>query len=441
MIVAMTDDGVSLTIKITLDDVTPQVWRLVEVPSDMLLPELHDVIQDVMGWENRHLHMFFAGEQSFGDGQRYEMRFSLDEDDDGTGLCEDDFRVGDLLRQVGDSLGYEYDFGDSWGHRLIVDGFGQGATSAICLGGEGACPPEDCGGAHGYGEVRAAMVDVNHPEHLDIVGWLGDRDLDRFSVAEANERIDARRALTRLEFTVRDRAPMLAALFERAPLNYHVQLGKMLARVDFDNADIDPVVASVAMEKLMWFLTRIGEDGVKLTAAGYLPPKEVAAIRNELEWAREWMGNSNREVDQQPVHWLRHAVKQLGLVKVLKGRLLLTRDGKKLVDDPVGLWKRAASRMPTGAQDYELDAGLLLLASVAAGGDQSDRNPMMFESMQLIGWNVPPREAEFMQYLARPTLDFLVLIGAIPSSIGREGHGPEWGRVFATQCLLPDQSL
>ena len=88
MIVAMTDDGVSLTIKITLDDVTPQVWRLVEVPSDMLLPELHDVIQDVMGWENRHLHMFFAGEQSFGDGQRYEMRFSLDEDDDGTGLAE-----------------------------------------------------------------------------------------------------------------------------------------------------------------------------------------------------------------------------------------------------------------------------------------------------------------------------------------------------------------
>ena len=147
MIVAMTDDGVSLTIKITLDDVTPQVWRLVEVPSDMLLPELHDVIQDVMGWENRHLHMFFAGEQSFGDGQRYEMRFSLDEDDDGTGLCEDDFRVGDLLSEVGDSLGYEYDFGDSWGHRLIVDGFGQGATSAICLGGEGACPPEDCGGA------------------------------------------------------------------------------------------------------------------------------------------------------------------------------------------------------------------------------------------------------------------------------------------------------
>ena len=441
MIASMTDDAATLMIKLTLDEVTPQVWRLLEVSSDMLLPELHDVVQDAMGWENRHLHMFFTGEPRSAEGQRYEMRASLDEDDDGTAVCEDDVRVGDLLVDIGDTMGYEYDFGDGWGHRLTVDGVGQGTATAMCLGGEGPCPPEDCGGPHGYAEMREAMADPGHPEHRNIVEWLGDRDIDRFSVAEANDRITTRRHSAHLEVRLGEQSPKLSSLFKGAPLRHHQKLLPMLGRIDFDDVEIDSVVASVAMGKLMWFLARIGDDGLKLTAAGYLSPKDVAAVRDELDWGREWIGNSTREVDNQPVHWLRHAVRQLGLVRVLKGRLLLTRDGRKLVDDPVGVWKRAASRLPVGTQDYEVDAGVLLLASVAAGGEEADRNPMMDESMRSIGWNVPPRDLRSMQYLARPTLDFLTLVGAIPYALGRETRGPDWGRVFATHCLLGDQSL
>jgi hypothetical protein len=44
---------------------------------------------------------------------------------------------------------YEYDFGDGWRHEVLFEGFPPAdpqAKSPICLEGERACPPEDCGG-------------------------------------------------------------------------------------------------------------------------------------------------------------------------------------------------------------------------------------------------------------------------------------------------------
>ncbi|MET4049452.1 hypothetical protein ABIB34_002551 [Rhodococcus sp. UYP5] len=436
MRVTETDRPVLLTIKVTLDEVEPPVWRRLALPSNLLLPELHNVIQDAMGWEDRHLHAFSSGEGGAGDGQRFEMQFSLDEGDDGTGIAEDDIPIGRLLSRVGDSLGYQYDFGDNWEHRLVVEAIGRlGDDGARCLGGERACPPEDCGGPYGYKDFLEALADPGREEHEHYRQWAGTFEAGRFEVDEANARIVSRRDLSDLSRLVTRATPLLGTILDRAPLDYHRFLTPMLRLIDFDDVDVDPVISGVAMEKLSWMRARIGPEGLQLTAANYLRPVDVAAMRDELDWGRDWIGNSSREIDNHQVHWMRTALKDLGLARVLKGRLILTQDGRKLANDPVGLWRRAVSRSPLGKSDLEVDAGILLLVTVAAGCDGTERNAAIFDSLSAIWWRVPDSERPYTQYLARPTLDLFTLVGAVGSGLGRRDAGPDWGRSFARQCL------
>jgi hypothetical protein len=42
-------------LRIELADISPPIWRRVEVPLDLTFKHLHDVIQAVMGWEDCHL--------------------------------------------------------------------------------------------------------------------------------------------------------------------------------------------------------------------------------------------------------------------------------------------------------------------------------------------------------------------------------------------------
>lgn len=408
----------------TLEHVEPAVWRRFTLPSGTTLPELHEVLQDVLGWEDRHLHAFVTG-----NGQRYEMQVSLDEWDHGEDLVEDGVRVDELL---GDGLEYEYDFGDGWKHQLVCDSTVADDGPPKCLAGERACPPEDCGGPHGYEELLATLADPSHPEHDHMKNWAGDFASERFDVAEANRRIAARQEIAGLAA----HAPKLLPVLDRAPLRYHPKLIDALRRVDFGGAPVDPVVAAVAMEKLTWMLGRLGSDGHGLTTAGYLAPKDVVAIRDELDWGREWIGGSNREVDNQPVHWLRHAMTNLGLARVLKGRLVRTRMGAALAEDPVKLWVHATSRMPVGREDSEKESGVLLIAAVAAGMIGDERNSLMLQSMEIGGWRIPDRQRSYMQYVARPTLDLLTLIGAVPWTLGRDSAIPEWGRRFAADALV-----
>ena len=44
--------------KITLKDVKPPIWRRIQAKSDITLKVLHRIIQEVMGWEDAHLHQF-----------------------------------------------------------------------------------------------------------------------------------------------------------------------------------------------------------------------------------------------------------------------------------------------------------------------------------------------------------------------------------------------
>ena len=52
-------------LRIALRRTKPPIWRRVLVPPSMYLDTLHHLIQVVMGWEDRHLHMFRKGDRRY----------------------------------------------------------------------------------------------------------------------------------------------------------------------------------------------------------------------------------------------------------------------------------------------------------------------------------------------------------------------------------------
>jgi len=57
------------------------------------------------------------------------------------------------VHQIDAAFGYTYDFGDSWHHVIEIEDVADPDTNArraMCVAGERACPPENCGGVSGY---------------------------------------------------------------------------------------------------------------------------------------------------------------------------------------------------------------------------------------------------------------------------------------------------
>jgi hypothetical protein len=160
-------------LKITLTDYFGEsqrpIWRRLLIADNTTLADLHWIIQLSMGWTHSHLHMFVV------DGTHYsDPLFELD---DPPYFVEDEFRMtlGRVTDEEPSQFYYEYDFGDSWRHEILLE-----ETlpldlniSPRCLAGEGACPPEDCGGLPGYDNFLAAIGDRDHPEHEELLTWVG----------------------------------------------------------------------------------------------------------------------------------------------------------------------------------------------------------------------------------------------------------------------------
>ena len=154
-------------LEIVLVEVQPPVRRRVQVPGEINLAVLHEVVQSVMGWTNSHLHEFEIS------GRRYGIP---DSDWDEQNLVDE--AKGKLFRLVeqGDRFGYLYDFGDNGVHQLTVDkvlAAEPGVRYPRCVAGQGACPPEDVGGPWGYDEFQAALADPTHPDHDERLEWAG----------------------------------------------------------------------------------------------------------------------------------------------------------------------------------------------------------------------------------------------------------------------------
>lgn len=173
-------------LRITLVGVEPPVWRSVLVAGDVSLAGLHRVIQDVMGWTNSHLHMFHVGKTHYAPRT---PDWDDVEDERKVILCE-------IAPKAKAKFYYEYDMGDSWGHEVRVEAITPASGKPQrpkCLAGEGACPPEDCGGIGGYEDLLAALSDPKHESHEEMLEWVGaDFDPKAFDLAAANKALGAR---------------------------------------------------------------------------------------------------------------------------------------------------------------------------------------------------------------------------------------------------------
>ena len=167
-------------IKVTLRHVKPPVWRRLEVPADIRLGKLHEVLQIAMGWTDSHLHGFRKGHDSYG---------VPDPDFPGDFKNERNVRF-DHLAAEGETIVYDYDFGDNWEHDIKIEKVvppQKGVHYPRCTKGKGACPPEDCGGPWAYAELLSAIKNPKQEEHEELLEWVGvDFDPACFDMEEVN---------------------------------------------------------------------------------------------------------------------------------------------------------------------------------------------------------------------------------------------------------------
>ena len=173
-------------LKVTLNGAKPPIWRRILVPSDIQLGKLHIVLQVVMGWTNSHLHQFVSGRTFYGIHDD-EFSFEMEVED------ENKYKLNQLLKSEKDALIYEYDFGDGWEHKIVLEKIlphENDKQLPRCIKGKRACPPEDCGGIWGYQGLLDILKDPEHQEYEDMVEWLdGEFDSEAFSIDEINERL------------------------------------------------------------------------------------------------------------------------------------------------------------------------------------------------------------------------------------------------------------
>jgi hypothetical protein len=176
-------------IKMTLNGIDPRIWRRIQT-EDCTLAEVHEIIQVTMGWEFEHLYLFTIGGVDYSD-------LEMTSDEEAEDAC--DTRLSAVLPTENrrPRFSYEYDFGDQWIHQMIVEERlppQQGVNYPICLAGQRACPPEDCGGPWGYSDFVKAITNPEHESHEELLEWVGGEfDSERFDLEAVNNELQRMR--------------------------------------------------------------------------------------------------------------------------------------------------------------------------------------------------------------------------------------------------------
>ncbi len=271
-------------LQVQLRDVHPPVRRTLDVPAASTLAEVHQLLQAAMGWTDSHLHCFETGV----------ARYAPPGPDSAELEETDEAGVG--LSALPTAFTYVYDFGDSWEHDVQV--VGAGGDRAGCVDAEGACPPEDCGGAPGYEQLCAVLADPTDPEHDEMLAWATrSPDPVRFDPA----RVD------------------LAALDRRV------------------NETAGAVPATVRL------LLQLA-DGVKLTPGGRLPRSVVRAVHEVHPGWYDLGRPASVEDDLLPLVALHALLREVGLLRLRHGVLHAT----KAADDELATIHRLRTALSEG---------------------------------------------------------------------------------------------
>jgi hypothetical protein len=130
-------------------DVQPIVWRRLLLRADNTLADLHYAIQICCRWSDDFLPQFKIYSQTIGVPRLHGPWYTK---------SADDVQLSDLQLKVNQRFIYEYNFFVNWQLEIRVEKSCLLETSRLyplCIGGKRAAPPEDCGGAVHFNELRS----------------------------------------------------------------------------------------------------------------------------------------------------------------------------------------------------------------------------------------------------------------------------------------------
>lgn len=175
--------GCVLRWQVWLADSEPPIWRRFQVSDASTLDDFHEVLQQVMGWQDLQPYQFAL------QGDRYALpSASIQGSQDSTAVT-----LASLNIVLDTRLTYTYDFKSGWLHLLTLEAiFSLEATLPVpyCLDGERACPPEGCGGIWGYESLLEQLGDPEDPDYEDLLERVGaDFAPEAFDAAHVNRRL------------------------------------------------------------------------------------------------------------------------------------------------------------------------------------------------------------------------------------------------------------
>ncbi len=325
-------------IKVTLKDSHPPIWRRIQVPGNITLEKLHDILQIIMGWEDYHLHQFIIDDDYYGNPV-----------DDETGMypimSEKRYKLSQLIPEEGYRFTYEYDFGDSWEHLLLVEKIllpEPGVVYPRCIKGKRACPPEDVGGVWGYEDFLETIKSPAHPEHDEMLDWVGGEfDSEAFDIDEIN---------SELQQVGKRRAP---AELEQEPLESK-EAAKIIPALDrwikqFDQEQVHILETLSLRRDTISLLTYLRDHHVTGTpSTGNFPLKAVREIAGALtnpptldEIVGDHVYRLRSEDQVWPIYFLHALAVDGGLIfGGMKQRWQLTPEGDKFLTaiPPAQVW-------------------------------------------------------------------------------------------------------
>ena len=355
---------------VDLDGSTPPIWRRLDLRADLPLDVVHLVVQAAFDWENRHLYRFAMGGGPFDDRS---LKVLCDEDiaeGEDRGLPASQTSLGAMMSEPGDRLGYVYDYGDLWELTLELEQVLTPMDSypaAVVIDGERAAPPEDCGGITDAVQLATVLPD---PELFDLARLNEALHGPFFSAVLAG--LDSR----------------LISLLSRLP-DSPVLVNFVAGLVQLSSAPtiVDDDILRANLTAHQWFLDRAAKDAIPLTSAGYLKPSDVTAAAAVVPQVAEWMGKNNREANCPALLNFRESLQAMGLLRKLKGSLVLTKAGIAAQRDPAVLWRHLASRLiPSDGEAFECHATLLFLAQAGGAEDSGVRFKDIAEALTQLGW-------------------------------------------------------
>jgi Plasmid pRiA4b ORF-3-like protein len=190
------------------------VWRRVQVPANITLRELHGVIQVAMGWEGIHLYQFSLRATRFGSAE--------------LSASSPDVTLAALGLRQGAWFLYEYDLNIPWRHGVRIEEQLPAPPDTVCpacIGGNGACPPEDCHDPAAFMCGRVHAVSWEAMEDLGTMAEILEQVVIEHRAAVLDNE-DTRWRLERAVDRTRARARAKGTAFSRRRVNERLGQGE-----------------------------------------------------------------------------------------------------------------------------------------------------------------------------------------------------------------------